>query len=135
MRLERRERNAPAWGLVFGGVLLATVTIVAVWLSLPLPRPVCVFREWTGIACPTCGSTRLAEAFLAGDLLGAFASNPVVFLVLVSVAVWAVASGVRLAVRHPGWRAVLTPGERLALRVLAVAALAAGWIYLIWRGT
>jgi hypothetical protein len=134
MRLERRERLAPFWGLLFGGALLATAVLAAVWLRLPLPRPVCVFHQWTGIPCPTCGSTRLAEAVLAGDLLGAFASNPLVFLVLASVAAWAVVSGARLAIRHPGWRAVLTPREKLALRVLAVAALAAGWIYLIVRG-
>ena len=49
--------------------------------------PGCVFRRYTGLACPGCGGTRAARALLAGDVWGACRLNffliPSVFLLLV----------------------------------------------------
>ena len=43
----------------------------------------CPFRAVTGWECPFCGGTRLGAALLHGDVAGAFAFNPVVFVSLV----------------------------------------------------
>jgi len=43
----------------------------------------CPFRALTGWECPFCGGTRLGAALLHGDVAGAFAFNPVVFVSLV----------------------------------------------------
>ena len=130
---ETAAGGIPYLGAMFGGVLLAGAGLAAVWLQLGLPRPLCLFREWTGIPCPSCGSTRLAEALLAGDLVGAIAHNPLVFGALAGVAVWAVLSASRWAFGLPAWRLVTRPGERLALRVGAVLVLFAGWAYLVLK--
>ena len=92
-----------------------------------------MLREWTGIPCPTCGTTRLLEALLFGDILGALAWNPLVFLFLAAVAAWAVLSATGFALGLPTFRPVLSPGERLAAGVLAVAGLIGGWAWVVWR--
>jgi hypothetical protein len=43
----------------------------------------CPFRALTGWECPFCGGTRLGAALLHGDVVAAFAFNPLVFLSLV----------------------------------------------------
>lgn len=135
MKLERDAagEKRPALGAVFGGVLLVGAGLSAVWLRLGLPVPFCIFHRLTGLPCPTCGSTRMVESILSGAPLQALAWNPLVFFVLVAVAVWAVLSVARWLLGLPAWRLVATSRERLALRLFAVAALLAGWAYLIWR--
>jgi hypothetical protein len=134
MKLERRgrERAGLPVGALVGGALAVGGTLTAVWLRLGLPRPVCLLREWTGVPCPTCGTTRLIEALLAGDLLGALAWNPLVFLILTAVAVWAVLSAASFAFRQT-WRVALSPRERTSARILAIAALVGGWAWVLWR--
>lgn len=38
--------------------------------------PSCLFRAWTGLLCPLCGSLRAAHALLHGHLTEAFFLNP-----------------------------------------------------------
>ena len=136
MRLERREvtREGLELGLVFGGVLLLAAALGTAWLQFGLPRPICYFHEWTGVPCPTCGSTRLLGALLRGDLAAALAWNPLVFMTLAGVLTWGVAAGARRLLGLPAWRLRLEPRERNGLRLGAVAVIVAGWSYLIWRG-
>ena len=135
MRLERLtgERAGPALGAWFGGVLVAGAAVAAIWLHLDLPTPVCLFREWTGIPCPTCGATRMVAALLSGDVAGAALLNPMLFLALAGVALWAAASTARLALGLPVWRVALAQREKFALRILACCLFAAGWAYLIFQ--
>lgn len=133
MRLERQTGGAPL-GAIFGAVGATGAALATLWLRLGLPLPACYFHEWTGLPCPSCGSTRLVESLLAGDLLGAARWNPLVFLVLAGVALWAALSSGRLLLGLPAWRVEFRNGERVALRFLAGAVLVAGWAYLIWNG-
>jgi hypothetical protein len=136
MRFERRapERSGQAVGALVGGMLLAGMLLAEVWLRFGLPLPVCRFREWTGIPCMTCGSTRLVDALLSGHVLEAAALNPLVFSGLAALALWAVLSAVRVIFGLPTWRVVLARWERRALLLVAATALAVGWVYVIWRG-
>jgi hypothetical protein len=135
MRLVRAERReAPPLGLIFGGVLVLGLLAARVWLGLGLFRPQCPLHAWTGLPCPTCGTTRMLEALFAGRLLEAFSWNPLVFCALGAVALWAAGSLVPWALRRGSWRVVLDPGEGALLRVLAILAVALNWGYLIWRG-
>ena len=90
----------------------------------------CPFRALTGLLCPFCGSTRMAAALVHGDLLRAWALNPVI---LVAVLVWMVCAGLWIvevlggpAVRPPTFVRPLTQrriylGVGLALTVFTVA--------------
>jgi hypothetical protein len=119
---------------MLGTALLAVGLPVAAWLRLGLPIPVCTLKHWTGLPCLTCGSTRLVQALLRGDVLEAAAWNPLVFGTLAWMAVWAVASTVRALLGLPAWRVVLVGAERRAAGLAAVGAVAAGWVYLVVRG-
>jgi len=137
VRLSRRppRTSGVPLGTVFGGVLLAGAGLAALWLRLELPLPVCHLREWTGIPCPTCGATRMVQAVLAGEPGRAFSANPLLFLGLAGVALWALWSTLERVLRLPAWRVALEPREWLLLRGLFVLAVAGDWIYLLWRGT
>ncbi|MCP3977895.1 MAG: DUF2752 domain-containing protein [bacterium] len=133
VRLETDRRGLPA-GALFGIVLLLGAGISALWFRFGLPRPVCYFREWTGVPCPTCGSTRMVEAVLHGDFTAAAGLNPLMFCGFALLAVWASVVSLRYAIGRPALRLVLEPRERTVLRMLALLSIAGGWIYLIWRG-
>ena len=45
-------------------------------------RPQCFFVETLGVMCPGCGVTRMIASMARLDLTGAFACNPVVFILL-----------------------------------------------------
>jgi len=136
MRLERcaPEKARPAFVALWGGAIVAAITVVAIWMRLGLPRPICRLRVWTGIPCPTCGSTRMIESLLAGDLLDAAAWNPSVFAALVVLGAWLVIRGVRVFFGLPGWRVVTTRNERRLLLVVGGLLALVGWSYLIWHG-
>jgi hypothetical protein len=136
MKLEFGEPRQPepvraAW---IAAALLGAAALAAGWLRLGLPRPVCVFHRWTGLPCATCGTTRMIESLLAGDVAGALAWNPLVFVAMVVAVPCTAWLLVRTAVGLRPLRVVLGPRERPALAILVVAIVIAGWAFLIWRG-
>ena len=136
MKLVRGEAGAgrPALGAMVGAVLLTAGLLVSAWLRLGMPRPVCALKRWTGLPCPTCGSTRLGEALLRGDILEAVSWNPLVFAFLAVAALWAGASTTRVVLGLRPWHVALAVKERRILAVAAALAVVATWIYLIERG-
>lgn len=64
-----------------GAALAAALAYAALVRGLGYGIP-CVFHALTGLLCPGCGVTRMGTCLLRGDLLGAFAQNPVVFVLL-----------------------------------------------------
>ena len=117
MKLVRAQPDSRdrSYGPMVGAALLVVGLPAVAWLRLGLPVPACALKHWTGLPCVTCGSTRLAQALLRGDLLEAASWNPLVFGALTVVVVWAAASTVRAVLGLPSWRLVLAAGERRAV--------------------
>ena len=136
MRIERLSDRPDALplGSIFGCVLLLAAGLAAVWLTLGFPLPACAFHSWTGLPCPTCGTTRMVDALLHGEIGVAVAWNPLVFLGLTTVTLWAVATTLRHLMGLPPLRIIVGRWERASLRIGAVATLLTGWAYLVWRG-
>jgi Protein of unknown function (DUF2752) len=44
--------------------------------------PICLFRLFTGLTCPGCGSTRAMHQILHGHFLAAFMLNPLLLLAI-----------------------------------------------------
>jgi hypothetical protein len=90
----------------------------------------CPFHLITGLPCVGCGGTRALIALTHGELDAALALNPlavllaVFFLLFVAYAIGALWLGRR-------WRPQPTRAQAAALRVSAIAALAANWAYLL----
>lgn len=133
MRLESDPECAPL-GAIFGAVAIVALLGAAAWIEFGLPQPGCPLRALTGLPCPTCGSTRLVEALVAGDALGALRWNPLLFCAGALVALWALVSAGSRLLGLPGRRIVLERREGRWLRGLAAAAIALDWAYLAWRG-
>jgi len=116
-----------AW--IWGGLVLATVALSPLWIHLaPMLRP-CVFREVTGIPCPSCGTTRGVLALIDGRPLEALTLNPLMaagfaaFLAGGVIApIWAWRVGQVPNIEHP---------VPMWLRVSIVLVIIANWIWVV----
>lgn len=67
---------------IYGGILLAGGLYEGFILCTGWSVP-CVLHEWTGLFCPGCGMTRMAQALLHGEIGLALRQNGAVFCLLV----------------------------------------------------
>jgi drug/metabolite transporter (DMT)-like permease len=82
-----------------GGVLLAG-------RAIGVHAPPCPFRTATGVPCPGCGMTRLADAVVHGRIGDAVAADPAGVAILVALVVVAAVYAVTVLVRKgdpPSW--------------------------------
>lgn len=100
------------------GVLLLAGVLDGLWA--------CPFKRVTGIPCPGCGMTRAVRLVLHGDLAGATAMHPLVWLAI-PLGVGFVLLETRGYLRERRWGLALRP---LWARVVAFAAL--GLLVLVW---
>lgn len=112
-------------GAVWGFLVATAVVLQRFGIAEP---PTCLFRHLTGTPCATCGGTRATFALLQGDLWTALTFNPGVTLLLVAIPVWILWAMLRRG--RPS--APLLSGWAAAAVVLA--AVAANWAYVLWRG-
>ena len=132
LRLEARA-GAPPLGAIFGGIGL--LAAAAVWLLRldRIPLTFCLFKAFTGLPCPTCGSTRALGRLFALDLTGALRMNPFTTVAAVVIAGWAVID-LALLPRRRALGLEVSPRLGFALRVGALVLFVANWIYLVTAG-
>ena len=128
------RRTAGLPGTLALATLAAGAVLGAAWIRLGLPLPHCTLKEWTGLPCTTCGTTRLVEALLSGHVLAAATFNPLVFCGLALTTVWGAVSAVRWTLDLPGSAMTLAPRARTRVLFVAAAAVILNWIYLLVRG-
>ncbi len=124
----RRERGGGA--LVWGAAAALAVAAAPLAATLVAYFPACVFKAWTGIPCPFCGTTRAAVVLAELDFAEAFVRYPLqsVFWV-VALGGGFVAGGAALLGRPLPHRRL----PRWAWTVLA-AAVVLNWIYSMVTG-
>ncbi|HET7293596.1 MAG TPA: DUF2752 domain-containing protein [Vicinamibacteria bacterium] len=98
-----------------------------------LPFAICAFKAFTGLPCPTCGSTRAAAHLARLDLAGALAQNPLATAAAGALVAWGVLDLLLMLRGRALWLEV-SPAVARALRLGAVAAIVANWAYLIAAG-
>ena len=116
-----------AWPLALGIVWTALVGVFVLLKPAGSDATLCVFRNLTGLPCPTCGSSRAALAVVQGRLLEAIVLNPLVTVAGALAIAW-------LAVRVGFGRRIeidLTPRQRMLAWVVIGALLGANWVYVI----
>jgi Protein of unknown function (DUF2752) len=117
-RLPAAHRLGDA-GLMTAGVGAAAVAARA--LSVPLSCPMLAL---TGIPCPGCGMTRLADGLAHGHVIDALGTDPMGALVVTIIGALAVVGVARRA--GLGWS--LPAGSTRAVPALLVAVLALRWV-------
>jgi hypothetical protein len=107
--------------------------------------PACIFRQITGVPCPSCGATRAGLALAQGDLLVALSYNPLAVISLGILFGWSMfcvfekwSSGAvssklsKMMAKIFGADYVSAKFKmRQRLRWLAIGAIILNWIYLI----
>ncbi|MFN8017801.1 MAG: DUF2752 domain-containing protein [Acidimicrobiales bacterium] len=127
----RQERRAHAIGqssLAAAGLGVGLLALRAVSIH----APACPFRSLTGVPCPGCGITRLADALAHGRLQVAVGADPAGVALLVAIAVVAVAYGIATKLLHrpvPRWL------EHGIVPLAFVALIAVHWATTIVTGT
>jgi len=122
--------------LIWLSVSVLSLVFAAVWLTLGLPWPRCVFHDLTNLPCVTCGMTRCAIQFFQAHFLAALEWNPFVFVVLCGVILFDLYAFATVVARMPRLRIhFLTHRAKAFLRVSVISALALNWTYLLlhWR--
>jgi hypothetical protein len=122
--------------LIWSSVSLGALAAAAIWFSLHLPWPPCMFLAVTGHPCVTCGATRSAIAFFHGQFLTAWKWNPLVFALFCGITVFDIYALIVLVTRAPRLRvSQFTALEKNLGRLFVLALLALNWIYLLahWR--
>lgn len=101
-------------------------------------QTVCLFKTVTGLACPSCGTTRGLVALLHGDWHAATLINPLVWPLaagLVLLPLWLLWDGLN---RRTSFYQFYTRTERLVSRkplaVLLVLLITCNWCWNIWKG-
>jgi hypothetical protein len=103
---------------------------LSVFVDFPFPR--CHFRDFVGVACPLCGTTRLGTALAAGEILIACRANPLLFagcLVMTMTALMALAAPGRFTQLFRAARDLIS---RPAMMALVSLLFLLNWFYVIW---
>ena len=132
VRLSARA-SAPPLGAIFGAIGLIAAAAVRVLHLDRIPFSLCYFKAFTGLPCPTCGTTRALGRLFSFDFAGALRMNPFMTLLAVVVAAWAVAD-LALLPRRQALDVEVSPRVAFALRVGALVLFLASWVYLIAAG-
>ena len=128
LTLKKRASGDIVFGLIYGTIAILALIAVRVLPVLEL-MPLCVFRAFTGIPCPTCGATRSMVHLAHGNLAASVVMNPAIPLLMFAALlmfahdVAALFSGSRISL-------ALTPREATLIRAGAVVVLLANWTYL-----
>lgn len=128
--LKKRAPDRIEFGIIYG--VIALVMLGVGWLPPILSfAPDCVFKGLTGIPCLTCGSTRSVMHLSHGNMLSAFAMNPLTTLCLMSAVLYFIYSLMSVAFHLPRISFLLTDNERNVMRAGVVMLLLVQWAYLI----
>ncbi|HUI66798.1 MAG TPA: DUF2752 domain-containing protein [Nitrospirota bacterium] len=128
--LQKRTQGRTEFGIIYGGIALLAICVGRFVPVLAL-APSCVFRDITGVPCPTCGATRSVVHLARGEFLASFGMNPLVSLCFVIAALAFFYSLITLIVgiRRIGF--ILSEQEKNIVRSGTVALILANWCYLI----
>jgi hypothetical protein len=117
--------------LIWFSVSVAAALIAWIWLRSGIPTPICLFHEFTGVACPGCGATRCVRDLMKGSWTSAFLMNPMVFTTAFLFVIYDLYAATVLALRLPRLRFDPIPSWLSATARFGIPALILlnwGWL-------
>ncbi len=116
-----------AWPLALGIVWTVLVGVFVLLKPAGNDATLCMFRNVTGLPCPTCGSSRAALAVVQGRPLEAIVFNPFVTVAGALAIAWGtvrVGFGRRIEID-------LASRQRRLVWVVIGVLLGANWVYVV----
>ena len=121
------------------GIIYGFIGLFGVCLSLFVPNllnyiPPCLFQQWTGLPCPSCGASRTGILSSHLHIWEAFTTNPLFFLIYVLLLLWVLNSAA-------GWwfnkniQILLSDRDRKMIFKAGLFSIPLNWLYLILRHT
>ena len=99
---------------------------------------VCIFKHFTHLPCPSCGSTRAVLLLIQGDFLGAFLLNPfgyLIFIVLLIVPLWIIVDLITAkATLHTFYRKSESLLRQKSIAIPLIIIVVINWIWNIHKG-
>jgi hypothetical protein len=118
------------FGIIYGSIAVMAI-VAARYLPIMDMVPSCVFKTFTGIPCPTCGTTRSLVHLAHGDIAGSLILNPLFSLAMITALFLFFVHSARLPFTRSRIMLTLTNRESTLLRVGIVGIFATNWIYLM----
>lgn len=131
IELRQRKSGHIEFGIIYGGIALIALAVVRFLPALTTVLPSCLFRDITGMPCPTCGSTRALLRLSHGDVPGSLAMNPLLSVILIIAIISFLYGGLTLL---PGAKRIcisLSGREKETIRSLVILLFLVHWGYLI----
>jgi len=128
--LQKRTQGRTEFGIIYGGIALLAICVGRFGPVLTF-APSCVFRDLTGIPCPTCGATRSVVHLARGEFFASFGMNPLVSLCFVIAALAFFYSLITRIVGIPRLGVILSDQEKNIIRFGTVTLILINWCYLI----
>ena len=133
MRLFLKKRTK---GQIEFGILYGSIAIFALCVSRFIPDlnliPSCVFKNCTGLPCPTCGSSRAIVHLAHGDILSSIAMNPLTALCLAAAVSYFLFSLTTLVFDTRRMSLKLEENEKSVVRAGEVLLILVNWAYLVF---
>lgn len=120
------------FGIIYGSIAIMAL-VAARYLPITDMVPSCAFKAFTGIPCPTCGTTRSLMHLAHGDIAGSLILNPLFSLVMVTALFLFFARLACLPVNRSRITLTHTRPEGTLLRAGMAGIFLANWIYLIFN--
>jgi len=98
---------------------------------------VCMIKNATGYPCPSCGTTRAAQALYKGDLIGSFLFNPFGIIISFALLVLPFWIGFDLAIKKQSFyvaynkMGVVLKQKKIAIPLIILVVL--NWIWNIYK--
>jgi hypothetical protein len=123
--------------LLAGGIAAGYGLLVFTRGDHDTPTP-CIFKHATGIACPSCGSTRSVISISEGNFSEALQTNPMGFIiaaVLIAGPVWLLADiALKKNTLYNAFRTFETTIRTRWLAAIFIILITANWAWNIYKG-
>jgi len=132
MRLKIRHTSFSELKLGFIYLLIGIIGFIFVRLNQNLfdTIPPCMFRQITGIPCPTCGATHSGYYLSHFQFIQAFLANPFIFFLFIGLILWGANTLAGLAFKK-NIQILLTIKESKLARIIMISSFPLNWIFLI----